>query len=661
MDLKEANSILQLSKDEIESITRYVTEEPININILADFSPKEYISLKNARGWRIAEDPQEIAQNIQDFVNLYSAMYKDSRGKNITERLVRGTSNEKMRGISDNILQFWSTSTEGGIAKTFMKFNDGALVHIRVGEGVPFLDPTLYRSENRLDEHEIILAPFCKAKVERNGTFDGYTHYQVTVQKGELEEKSPEELTKLYDETIEGFSQNIQDIKKLEQLEAQLGSLDRAYTQARGNQKDQVYIREEKQKVQDEYDKLVRSTYAFKDKLQTLLQGLCKQKEMEIDKAHEVINEDRERRQAEQEAREAEEARQKLVSELSTKLVQTPQNASNLEATLLKTYNDFVHTDEKAKGLAKQLGIEYTRTIKNTNARQLVEQIQANLQETVSRINGVKLDENASLEEAQKIANEVLERVDGVSYGVEVAQSLPELVDLNKKQVEEEIKRSVYDRVQTVIQQARVQKYTAEKESIQGESIGFLGKLFGKEQLREKRLENLDLKIELAQRSVLPKNDEYSIRQMLVDMHICASTELGGKFTPKMQELYQAIMDTYGEKNKDILSERNIRRLVSQRQASNQTTAELPIVRGNRPRIFGKTKAQANIVELENQGLKQKLLRLRTTNSLRTGRVQQSQELDAINLLEQRLKGIVVNTQERDRQVDLETTFDLWK
>ena len=79
--------------------------------------------------------------------------------------------------------------------------------------------------------------------------------------------------------------------------------------------------------MQEEYDKLVSSTYGFKHKLQDLLQGLCKQKEVEIDKAHEVIQEDRARRKAEREAKEAEEAaqkeaaekeeaRQKLVSEL---------------------------------------------------------------------------------------------------------------------------------------------------------------------------------------------------------------------------------------------------------------------------------------------------------------------------------------------------------
>lgn len=395
---------------------------------------------------------------------------------------------------------------------------------------------------------------------------------------------------------------------------------------------------------------------------------------MEIDQAHEVINEDRARRKAEKEAREVEEAarkeavekeetRQKLTSELSTKLTQNPQNTSNLEATVLKTYDEFIHAEETARGLTEKLGIEYTRTIKSTTARQLVEQIQVNLQETTSRVSGVTVDENTTLEDAQKTASEVLSRLDGVSYGLEIAQSFPELVSLNKRQVEDEIKKSLYAKVQEVLKEARIQKYTAEKDEIEGESIGFLGRLFGKEKLRERRLENVDLKIELAQKSTSLERETYSVRQILVDMHICANTELGGEFTPEMQELYQAIMETYGAKNKDIFSERNIRQLVSerQRQASNQTTAELPVVQGNRPRIFGKTKAQTNMVELENQGLKQKLLRLRTSNSLRTGRIQQSQEADAISLLEQKLKGIAVNTQERDKELNLDDTLELWK
>ena len=673
MELKEANSVLQISKEEIASIQRYLGFRHLNINILADFSPKTYLTLKDT-AWSIDEKPEEIAENIQDFVNLYAVMYKEGKYSNVRQALVRGTSNARMRSMQESTSQFLSTTTDESIAKTFTEYGDDAIAHIRVGDGVPFLDPTPYRSENVRDEHEIILAPFCKTRVEKGGTFNGYTHYQVTVQKAELEEKSPEELAKLYDEVMSGFSQNIQDIKELDHLEFKLESLDRAYAQAQGDRKEQEYIREDKQKTQEEYDKLVSSTYGFKRKLQGLLHGLCKQKEMEIDQAHEVIDEDRARRKADKEAREAEEAarkeaaekeeaRQKLTSELSTKLTQNPQNTSNLEATVLKTYDEFIHTEETARGLTEKLGIEYTRTIKSTTARQLVEQIQVNLQETTSRVSGVTVDENTTLEDAQKTASEVLSRLDGVSYGLEIAQSFPELVSLNKRQVEDEIKKSLYAKVQEVLKEARIQKYTAEKDEIEGESIGFLGRLFGKEKLRERRLENVDLKIELAQKSTSLERETYSVRQILVDMHICANTELGGEFTPEMQELYQAIMETYGAKNKDILSERNIRQLVSerQRQASNQTTAELPVVQGNRPRIFGKTKAQSNMVELENQGLKQKLLRLRTTNSLRTGRVKQAQEPDAISLLEQRLKGIAVNTQERDRQVNLEDTLDLWE
>lgn len=673
MDLKKANFILQISNEEIASIQRYLGFQHTNINILADFSPKTYLTLKDT-AWSVDEKPEEIAQNIQDFVNLYSAMYKESKQSNVHSTLVRGTSNERMRSMQGSTSQFLSTTTDENIAKTFTEYGDDALAHIRVGEGVPFLDPTPYRSENVRDEHEIILAPFCQADVKILDAYNGYTYYEMTVKKTVLEKKEPEELATLYDEIMSGFSQNIKDIKELNHLEFKLESLDRAYTQARGDQKEQAYIIEESKKVKREQERLKASTSGFREKLQTLLQGLCKQKEMEIDQAHEVIKEDRERRKAEREARETEElarkeaaekeeARQKLVSELSTKLAQTPQNASGLEEALLKTYDDFVHTDAKAKELTEALGIEWTKTIKNTTAKQFIEQIQANLQEAVSRIDGVTVDANTALEDAQKTASEVLAKLDGVSYGLEIAKSFPELVSLNKRQIEDEIKKLTYDRVQAVLQEARIQKYTAEKERIQGESVGFLGRLFGKEQLREKRLENMDLKIKLVQRSIAPERDTYSIRQMLVEMHICANTELGGKFTPEMQEIYQAIMNTYGAKNKDRLSERNIKQLVSerQRQASNQTTAELPVVQGNRPRIFGKTKAETNMVELENQGLKQKLLRLRTSNSLKTGRVQQSPEADAISLLEQRLKGIAVNTQDKDRQVDLETTFDLWK
>ena len=161
--------------------------------------------------------------------------------------------------------------------------------------------------------------------------------------------------------------------------------------------------------------------------------------------------------------------RQTLISQLSAKLAQNPQTSSNLEGTMLKTYDNFVHNEETARAQAKKLGIEYTKTIKNTSARQLVEDIQTNLQETTARATSIILDENTTLEDAQRAANEVISRLDGVSHGAEIAQSFPELVNLNRQQIEGEIKKSIYGRVQDVLQQARIQKYAAEQENIKQE------------------------------------------------------------------------------------------------------------------------------------------------------------------------------------------------
>jgi hypothetical protein len=117
-------------------------------------------------------------------------------------------------------------------------------------------------------------------------------------------------------------------------------------------------------------------------------------------------------------------------------------------------------------------------------------------------------------------------------------------------------------------------------------------------------------------------------------------------------------MSTYGMEKTEYFSEEHIQQLVNKRQAKGATTAELPIVSEKRQKVFRKVKAQANMVELENQGLRQKLLKLRTY-SLKMERGKRPQEADAISLFEQRLKGIEVNTRERDKEVELEDTVDL--
>ena len=553
MNLEEAKDIIYLSKEEISSIQRYLNYEHMNINILSDFSPKTYLSIK-ATSWEIDEKPEELARNIQDFVNLYSAMYKESRGKSVNQSLVRGTNNKRVEDIQGVTTQFLSTSKDESIAKTFAGIDDSALMNIRVGERVPFLDPTPYRSENRFDEREIILAPFCQASVEYTDRYNGYTHYKVIMSKPILDRKEPEELATLQEEVISGFSQNIQDIKDLDYLAFRIESMNRAYVQAKGDKAEQDYAIEEARKAREEQERLRAKTSDFKDKLQALLKGLCRQKEIEIDQAHELVEADKTRRKEEdvrKRAEELESARKAKVNELITKTEQNSENSSTLENAILNTYDEFVHHEQMARDLAKKFKIPYSRTIATTSSRQLVERIQMNLQEIAAKVAGAKVDENITLEDAKRISTELTSQLDGISYGVEVSKGFSELIQANRQQAENDIKRGIYERVQTAIENARVQRYTEQKASIQGEKVGLLGRIMGKQQLKQQKLENLDLKIQLAQRQAerTPQGKTYSIREMLVDMRLCVDNELGGKFTSEIQEIYQMIKSTYQDKD----------------------------------------------------------------------------------------------------------------
>lgn len=619
MNIKEAEEMVHLSEDEIESIKRYLGFAHFDINILADFSPETYLGLKDT-AWKINEKTNDkIAQNIQDFVNIYAAMYKESKKSNIEQNLVRGTSNKRMQEIGENAPQFLSTTMDEDIAKTFTEYEDDALVYITAGPQVPFLDTRPYKDENVRDEKEIILAPFCQTQVQKNGANNGYTYYQMIVQPPVWEEKSDEELATLYDEIVNNFSQNIKEIQELDYLKAKSENLNGFYQRAEGDLEEQQYILAEQKKVEEEYIRLQGRTHGFKERLQSLLKGLCRQKEIEIDQTYEMATPKKEDRGNKEE--------ESVASEFAIKLAQNPQNSAELEAAILEIYDSFVHTEENAKRILQRFEIEPDRTIADTNAKQWIEEIRTSLREIEDKTSSITAEDE----------RELTSQLDGVSYGVELAKDFPKLDAINRQQTDRNIKKSVYDKVQTVLQNAKMQKYREQRQSIQEERVSFLGKLFGKERLQEVRLRNLDLKMQLAQRDDFQEPEYYSIREMLVDMHICADRELGGEFTPEMQKLYDAMKFTYGDEKTGEFSERYIGQLVSQRVDKSES-AGLLVVQEGRTKGIGKTKAQARMLELENQGLQQQLLKRRTTSSIRSNRIQVSRRKRCIIFIREKIK-----------------------
>lgn len=674
MDLKDAHNMIDISIEEKESIERYLGFKHTNINILGDFDPETYEKL--SKRWRMPQKSEEIISDIKDFVNIYAAMYKESKNTSQVRGLVRGTSNKRVHEMKNGVNQFLSTSTDEDIAKTFTEYGDGALVYFNVDRQVPFLDTSMYKSEDTRDEHEIILSPFCKTAItsEQKASDEyGYSYYQVSVQKADLVEKSKEELEDLQEEVVGGLSQNIEDMKEFFYVRDKLEYLYERASHMQGDP-DLKYLLEERSHMQKKYNKLYDKTHDFRDKLQTLLKGMCRQKEIEIDKAHELINEEAQRKKAEREAKAAEErklaferiAEEKrifAVTGISSKIAMNPQNALSLQDKISATYEGFVRSENTLNSIAQKFGISIEGGTSNLSIQKLVTDIGKNIQDIDERVKGTKVDLNTTLEDAQEASRVLTPLLDGISYGNEIANDFPEINKLYKQQLNDKLKKELHGKVEQAINQAKVQKYLQERDAVQNEPIGFFGKLTGKEKLRAEKLRNLDLKIELARSSTDKEQEHYSVREMLADMHVCATMELGGQFTPEMRQVYDLMKSTFKDTKQGEFTEDYIRGIANRKMLDMQDQKSgLPAVQTKVPRFFGKTKAQTDLLENENVGLERKILLGRTARSTWVNH-QKVEENDAVTLFEQRLAGIANNTRTKESEkgeIDKDTTLDLW-
>lgn len=159
MEVYEAYQKSVITEQEKISIKRYLGFEHTGMNILADLTPELYKQLEKI-GWYLPKSEEEIKEKIQDFVNVYSAMYKN-RNNYCERNLVRGTSVSKVEKLGSQFNQMISTSINEDIAKRFTEYSNGALIHFQVGNGVPFLNAEEFREEHNASEEEIIIAPFC--------------------------------------------------------------------------------------------------------------------------------------------------------------------------------------------------------------------------------------------------------------------------------------------------------------------------------------------------------------------------------------------------------------------------------------------------------------------------------------------------------------------
>lgn len=651
MNLEDAYENIKVTKEEEESLGRYFGFNHAVINMLGNFSPNIYITLKKD-GWHFPKNGDELKKRIDDFVNIYSAMYKESRDSKPPFRLIRGTANRHISGLTKEIRRFSSTSTIEEVAKTFCKNGDAALVNFRIKEGVPFLYAERYRDVDRADESEYIIAPFCK--IEKNDYISGnesYKHYDITLSKPVLEEKSAQELSELYEKSISGFSKNIENLDRyIELWETE------KYLRERHPVATKEVINKIK-KMQDESFSISSSINEYSSNLETLLKGLCRQKELQIDKSIEIIEEDKRIKMEQKEAEEKEKARLEEINSLSSKISHTPSRADNLNSRILDTYKKLLDTENIAKQTSKRLGVNLTRVLNNATINERIDKIKGNLTEVKQKCQSSNVTADASLEEVSQISSELTPLLDGVVYGIELTRDFPDIVNSHKVQVDNDIKRNLYEKVHSVIQNARIQKYTREQEDINSERVGFFGRLMGKDILKEEKLKNINLKIKLARTSTPDIKSKYSAKDMLAEIYASSISEFDGQFTPEMAEVFNAIKSVYGNKENETFSDEQISS-IAMKKITNKQKENLPVVPDKRKRFFGKNRARAEKIRAENYELQIKI-----EENVYSGNKWANQDMgkDSIAIFENQLKGISSATRSKAKtREELEKTVYLW-
>ena len=191
--------------------------------------------------------------------------------------------------------------------------------------------------------------------------------------------------------------------------------------------------------------------------------------------------------------------------------------------------------------------------------------------------------------------------------------SLHNIADLYYTESFDNIKKELYMKVQSVLKDAKLQQYQKEKEKIQNEKVGLFGRFNGKKALKEAKLRNIDLKIQLAsQQEPEPQPGKYGVHETLISMYECSISELDGIFSPEMSRMQYLITQNIDESGRPFnlaALQQEAQRRVWARQQNN-----LPVVQGKSMSTRKQNKLALEQLDSQNSSLNSRLSYLQNYN-----------------------------------------------
>lgn len=569
---------LPLTEEEIEAIRKYTGIAHVKINCIADLDYRKMQVLQN-EGWNTDMTKKELKHNIQTFVNLYTAIYKAGT-KGPRSALYRATNIQQIDEIKKKkeIASFTSTSLKEECAKSkyFAGYGKEAVIlRFREDEDLPSLYIEPYKEDAGLGEEEELILPFTKVKkIEHTSNWNGYAYYDASLEKESLEQVPSEELENLQKQLPEGYENYRKQAAECIKLEENFEYISMSLRRNNLSREDKEYLSEQLNEKSSKHAEIIKSVKRYQDQFKRMIKGMCKEKELEIDKQREDIQ----IKQIEEKQKRDKEHLKQLETEIANLEKQVRNRKIDIVDMLEQYIGEIEETSLQYRGIAEDLKVGYSQNL-HFRVLEIVQSIKTKL-ETTEKENREQQENQEENEDYQTKKDRLQERYEDLLQQKEKieqiqqqVQELPHFIAEHKKQSFQEIKENLNTKVQGMITKARVTHLQIEKQKILQEKESRLQRIFYGTTLKEEKLANIEARIELERKQALARNPENSVGVMMANLYDCCAQDLNGEFQPEMVETIYAIRRNFDKlPNEQMLAE----------QAYQKASGNYPAVLGDK-------------------------------------------------------------------------------
>lgn len=291
-------------------------------------------------------------------------------------------------------------------------------------------------------------------------------------------------------------------------------------------------------------------------------------------------DEERKRKEAEEaRARKLEQSKRNIAYELKKEHME--QQAKSIIDTVEATYYELKQEQDKFSALAKKLEINYIVTkIEDTSIKSVIEQIKRNIEK---------------IDNPEKIS-EILQEIENLTTKDETIKSEYSV------ELKEAFARSFDAKVQELIRNSKILKLEGEMAEIESEKVSIIGKLMGKEKLKQAKIDNINLKMQLLISEAKKNKLDFSLEDSLSDLCTYSKCEVEENLIVDINEFVKKV-ETEPELQK-MIDEEKLKDKYNQKVDSAQSEIQLIPLNDN-----GKVsnRYQANILQLQNSDMNRQI------------------------------------------------------